>query len=59
MQYIVKNIIDKKINNIYQKEIINKKIYKIIELIEFNVNSSSINFNSNLKNNYSIYKNKL
>ena len=39
MTYNVVDIIDEKITDTKLKEIINKKLYKIIELMEFNVNA--------------------
>ena len=39
MQYNIIDIVDEKITDTKLKEIINKKIYKIIELMEFNVNT--------------------
>lgn len=38
MGYNVIDIVDEDLTDIKLKEIINKKIYKIIELMEFNVN---------------------
>ena len=40
MKYIITDVVDKDLTDTYLKEIINKKIYKIIELLEFNVNYS-------------------
>ena len=40
MQYNVIDIVDEELTDIKLKEIINKKLYKIIELLEFNVNYS-------------------
>ena len=39
MQYNVIDIVDEELSDIKLKEIINKKLYKIIELLEFNVNT--------------------
>ena len=39
MQYNIIDIVDEKITDTKLKEIINKKLYKIIELMEFNVNT--------------------
>ena len=38
MTYNIINIIDKNLTDTKLKELINKKLYKIIELTEFNVN---------------------
>lgn len=38
MTYNIIDIVNKDLNDTKLKEIINKKIYKIIELLEFNVN---------------------
>ena len=38
MQYNVIDIVDDEITDTKLKEIVNKKLYKIIELMEFNVN---------------------
>ena len=38
MIYNIIDIMDKNLTDTKLKEIINKKLYKIIELIEFNVN---------------------
>ena len=40
MEYKVIDIIDDEISNIKLKKIINKKLYNIIELMEFNVNTA-------------------
>ncbi len=40
MEYNVIDIVDDKITDTKLKEIINKKLYKIIELLEFNVNTA-------------------
>lgn len=40
MTYNIIDIIDKDLTDTKIKEIINKKLYKIIELMEFNVNYS-------------------
>lgn len=40
MEYNVIDIVDDKITDTKLKEIINKKLYKIIELLEFNVNTT-------------------
>ncbi len=40
MKYNVIDIVDVKITDTKLKEIINKKLYKIIELLEFNVNTA-------------------
>lgn len=40
MQYNIIDIVDEKITDTKLKEIINKKLYKIIELMEFNVNTA-------------------
>ena len=40
MKYNVIDIVDDKIIDTKLKEIINKKLYKIIKLLEFNVNTS-------------------
>ena len=40
MKYNIIDIVDNKLTDTKLKEIVNKKIYKIIELIEFNVNYS-------------------
>lgn len=40
MEYNVIDIVDDKITDTKLKEIINKKLYKIIELMEFNVNTA-------------------
>lgn len=39
MKYNITDIIDKNLTNTKLKEIINKKLYKIIEFMEFNVNN--------------------
>ncbi len=39
MQYNVIDIVDDKITDTKLKEIINRKLYKIIEFMEFNVNA--------------------
>lgn len=39
MQYNIIDIVDEKLTDTKLKEIINKKLYKIIELMEFNVNT--------------------
>ena len=38
MKYNIIDIVNKDLTDTKLKEIINKKIYKIIELLEFNVN---------------------
>lgn len=38
MQYNIIDIVDENLTDTKLKEIVNKKIYKIIELMEFNVN---------------------
>lgn len=38
MQYNVIDIVDKNLTDTKLKEIVNKKIYRIIEFMEFNVN---------------------
>ena len=40
MQYNVLEIIDNEITLVELKEIINKKLYKIIELVEFDSNTN-------------------
>jgi arsenate reductase-like glutaredoxin family protein len=40
MQYNIIDIVDNKITDAKLKEIINKKLYKIIEFMEFNVNTA-------------------
>lgn len=40
MNYNIIDIVDEKLTDTKLKEIINKKLYKIIELMEFNVNYS-------------------
>ena len=40
MKYNIIDIVDKDLTDTKLKEIINKKIYKIIEMLEFNVNYS-------------------
>ena len=40
MTYNIIDIVDKDLTDAKLKEIINKKLYKIIELLEFNVNYS-------------------
>lgn len=40
MTYNIIDIVDKKLTDTELKEIVNKKLYKIIELLEFNVNYS-------------------
>ena len=40
LKYNVDEIYDKNLTDTKLKEIINKKLYKIIELMEFNVNYS-------------------
>ena len=40
MTYTVKEIYNENLTDTKLKEIINKKLYKIIELMEFNVNYS-------------------
>jgi len=40
MTYNITDIVNKDLTDTKLKEIINKKIYKIIELLEFNVNYS-------------------
>ena len=47
MKYNIVDIIDKDNTNSKLKEIVNKKLYRIIELLEFNVNY----FYFDLKNN--------
>ena len=47
MKYNIVDIIDKDKTNSKLKEIVNKKLYRIIELLEFNVNY----FYFDLKNN--------
>lgn len=37
MKYNIIDIFDKDLTDVKLKEIVNKKIYKIIELLEFNV----------------------
>lgn len=39
MQYNIIDIVDNEITDTKLKEIINKKLYKIIEFMEFNVNT--------------------
>ena len=39
MQYNVIDIVDEELTDTKLKEIINKKLYKLIELLEFNVNT--------------------
>jgi hypothetical protein len=39
MKYNITDIVDKDLTDTKLKEIINKKLYKIIELMEFNVNT--------------------
>lgn len=39
MQYNVIDIVDNEMTDAKLKEIINKKLYKIIEFMEFNVNT--------------------
>lgn len=38
MQYIIIDIVDDELTDTKLKDIINKKLYKIIELMEFNAN---------------------
>ena len=38
MTYNIIDIVDKKLTDTKFKKIINKKLYRIIELIEFNIN---------------------
>lgn len=38
MTYNIIDIVDKNLTDIKLKKIINKKLYRIIELIEFNIN---------------------
>lgn len=38
MTYNIIDIVDKNLTDTKLKEIINKKLYRIIELIEFNIN---------------------
>ena len=40
MKYNIIDIVDNKLTDTKLKEIVNKKLYKIIELMEFNVNYS-------------------
>lgn len=40
MTYNVIDIVDKSLTDTKLKELVNKKLYKIIELMEFNVNYS-------------------
>ena len=40
MKYNIIDIVDDKLTDTKLKEIVNKKLYKIIELMEFNVNYS-------------------
>lgn len=40
MKYNIIDIVDKDLTDTKLKEIVNKKLYKIIELLEFNVNYS-------------------
>ncbi len=40
MQYNIIDIVDENLTDTKLKEIVNKKLYKIIELMEFNVNYS-------------------
>ena len=40
MTYNIIDIVDKNLTDTELKEIVNKKLYKIIELLEFNVNYS-------------------
>ena len=40
MKYNIIDIVDDKLIDTKLKEIVNKKLYKIIELMEFNVNYS-------------------
>ena len=40
MQYNIIDIVDEKLTDTKLKELINKKLYNIIELMEFNVNTA-------------------
>lgn len=40
MKYNIIDIVDDKLTDTKLKEMVNKKLYKIIELMEFNVNYS-------------------
>ncbi len=40
MQYNIIDIVDENLTDTKLKELVNKKLYKIIELMEFNVNYS-------------------
>lgn len=40
MQYNIIDIVDDELTDTKLKDIINKKLYKIIELMEFNVNTA-------------------
>lgn len=40
MQYNIIDIVDNEITDAKLKEIINKKLYRIIEFMEFNVNTT-------------------
>ena len=40
MQYNMIDIVDENLTDTKLKELVNKKLYKIIELMEFNVNYS-------------------
>ena len=39
MQYNIIDIVDENLTDTNLKEIVNKKLYRIIELMEFNVNT--------------------
>ena len=47
MKYNIINIIDKDLTNARIKEIVNKKLYRIIELLEFNNNSFYFDIDGN------------
>ncbi len=47
MKYNIVDIIDKDKTNSKLKEIVNKKLYRIIELLEFNNNSFYFDIDSN------------
>ena len=57
MQYNIIDIVDDELTDTKLKDIINKKLYKIIELMEFNANIenkcyNSVGYKFNLKLNY-------
>lgn len=59
MTYSIIDIIDKNLNYNELKKIINRKLFKIIELTELNVPSfEKITINYNLFNNYEWNKNR-